>query len=256
MNFATLMLSAVCRQLDKSKKYLLCRLADDTLFPEQLFTASLKRWRALLESCKFSLSPACELLFTSEVSWGASSLLQELYQYKGNCCAKTLSTAQEKKKNFVMGLERGSSLCARLLMPTDSTVCFFFPYGTNELPWGYLHKYGKGVAYWSKRHSKIVAIKELWLPWDMLMNTGHLEHTAHLQAYLQIKGKAIFMAKFNKVSSKLHDCCDFLHESWVKWILSGSGTSWSYFGWILGDLFPVLSVSFIRECFSPQEMAK
>lgn len=101
MNFATLMLSAVCRQLDKSKKYLLCRLADDTLFPEQLFTASLKRWRALLESCKFSLSPACELLFTSEVSWGASSLLQELYQYKGNCCAKTLSTAQEKKKTLL-----------------------------------------------------------------------------------------------------------------------------------------------------------
>lgn len=253
MNFATLKLSAVCRQLDKSKKYLLCRLAGETLFPEQLFTASLKRWRALLESCKFSLSPACELLFTSEVSWGASSLLQELYQYKGNYCAKTQSTAQEKK-NFVMGLERGSSLCARLLMPTDTTV--FFSCWTNELPWGYLHKYGKGVAYWSKRHSKIVVIKELWLPWDMLMNTGHLEHTAHLQAYLQIKGQAIFMAKFNKASSKLHDCCDFLHGSWVKWILSNSGTSWSYFGWIFGDLFPVLSACFMRECFSPQEMAK
>ena len=118
MNFATLKLSAVCRQLDKSKKYLLCRLAGETLFPEHLFTASLKLWRALLESCKLSLSPACELLFISEVSWGASSLLQELYQYRGNCCAKTLSTAQERKENLVMGLERGSSLCARLLMPT------------------------------------------------------------------------------------------------------------------------------------------
>lgn len=125
MNFATLKLSAVCRQLDKSKKYLLCRLAGETLFPEHLFTASLKLWRALLESCKFSLSPACELLFISEVSWGASSLLQELYQYRGNCCAKTLSTAQEKKENLVMGLERGSSLCARLLMPTWHN-CFFF----------------------------------------------------------------------------------------------------------------------------------
>lgn len=254
MNFATLKLSAVCRQLDKSKKYLLCRLAGETLFPEQLFTASLKRWRALLESCKFSLSPACELLFTSEVSWGASSLLQELYQYKGNCCAKTQSTAQEKKKLCYGTREGKFTVCQA--PHANRHNCFFFSCWTNELPWGYLHKYGKKVAYWSKRHSKIVVIKELWLPWDMLMNTGHLEHTAHLQAYLQIKGQAIFMAKFNKASSKLHDCCDFLHESWVKWILSDSGTSWSYFGWIFGDLFPVLSACFMRECFSPQEMAK
>lgn len=125
MNFATLMLSAVCRQLDKSKKYLLCRLAGDTLFLEQLFTASLKRWRALLESCKFSLSPACELLFTSEVSWGASSLLQELYQYKGNCCAKTLSTAQEKKKKLCYGTREGKFTVCQA-PHANRLICLFF----------------------------------------------------------------------------------------------------------------------------------
>lgn len=39
-------------------------------------------------------------------------------------CKNTVHSSR-KKKNFVMGLERGSSLCARLLMPTDTTVFFF-----------------------------------------------------------------------------------------------------------------------------------
>lgn len=132
MNFATLKLSAVCRQLDKSKKYLLCRLAGETLFPEHLFTASLKLWRALLESCKFSFSPACELLFISEVSWGASSLLQELYQYRGNCCAKTLSTAQEKKKRKLGYGTREGKFTVCQAPHANMTQLFFFFFLLNQ----------------------------------------------------------------------------------------------------------------------------